>query len=260
MQDYLYRHIPVVNKKAFRLGLACNFGVDTNGIQQILEDKVNYIYWTPGMKKATPVIKELLQKDRERYILATGPTTGWWKGNIRKFVEKTLSELKIEYLDILQIHWLGVISSWSPKISEEMMKLREEGKTRAIGISIHNRPRAGKLAEEGVLDSFMIRYNAAHPGAEKEVFPFIHKDRHNITAYTATRWRKLLKRPKKWEGKVPTAGDCYRFCLDNEHVNVTLCGLKNYEQYLENIQEIEKGPLSDEEMGWMREFGKVVHG
>jgi len=260
MQDFLYRHIPVVNKKAFRLGLASNFGIDAKGIQQILEDKVNYMFWSPRMKNATSVVKEVLKKDRERYILTTGPTTGWWKGNIRKFVEKNLTELKTDYLDILQIHWVGVTSSWNDKIAEEMVKLREEGKTKAIGISIHNRTRAGQLAEERILDSFMIRYNAAHPGAEKEVFPLVDNDKQNVTSYTATRWRKLLKRPKNWEGKVPTAGDCYRFCLSNENVNVTLCGPKNYEQYLENIKEVEKGPLTEEEMRWMQNFGKVVHG
>jgi len=39
-----------------------------------------------------------------------------------------------------------------------------EGKVRALGVSIHDRPRAGALAEESILDLLMIRYNAAHPG------------------------------------------------------------------------------------------------
>jgi aryl-alcohol dehydrogenase-like predicted oxidoreductase len=260
MKEFLYSDIPVVNKKAFRLGLSTNFGIETDGIQEALEDRMNYIFWTPTMKKATPVLKEVLKKDRERYILATGPTTAWWSNNIRRFTEKTLSSLKIDYLDILQIHWLGVTSAWNDGISEELEKLRDEGKTKAIGISIHNRERAGILAKESSLNSFMIRYNAAHPGAEKDIFPHINKEQQNVTAYTATRWRKLLKRPKGWEGKVPTAGDCYRFCLSNNNVNVVLSGPKNKEQYEENIKAIEKGPLTDEEMKWMREFGKVVHG
>ena len=55
----------------------------------------------------------------------------------------------------------------------ELVRLREEGKVRAIGISIHDRERAGKLAESSPLDLFMIRYNAAHPGAERDIFPHL---------------------------------------------------------------------------------------
>ena len=260
MSDFLYTNIPVVNKKAFRLGLASNFGIETEGIRDALESKMNYLFWTPRMKKATPVLKEVLKRDREKYILASGPTTAWWANNIRKFTEKTLSSLKTDYIDILQIHWLGVTSAWNDGIAEELEKLRDEGKTKAIGISIHNRERAGNLAQESSLDSFMIRYNAAHPGAEKDIFPHLNTEKHNVTAYTATRWRKLLKRPKGWDGNVPTAGDCYRFCLSNENVNVVLCGPKTKDQLQENISALEKGPLSEEEMKWMREFGKVVHG
>jgi aryl-alcohol dehydrogenase-like predicted oxidoreductase len=105
----------------------------------------------------------------------------------------------------------------------------------------------------------MIRYNAAHPGAEREIFPHLEKRKPSIVAYTATRWRKLLKAPKGWTGKVPTPGDCYRFCLSSPHVDVVLCGPENLRQLDENMAALEKGPLSAEEDQWMREFGKAVH-
>ena len=34
----------------------------------------------------------------------------------------------------------------------------------------------------------MIRYNAAHPGAEQDIFPYLAKRRLAIVTYTATRW------------------------------------------------------------------------
>lgn len=57
-----------------------------------------------------------------------------------------------------------------------------------------------------------------------------------------------------------TAGDCYRFCLSNPHVDVVLTGPRNVEELRENLAAIEKGPLSEEEMGFLREFGRAVHG
>jgi len=106
----------------------------------------------------------------------------------------------------------------------------------------------------------MIRYNAAHSGAEQDIFPSLAKGRPAIVAYTATRWGGLLKRPKGWNGLVMTAGDCYRFCLSDPHVDLVLTGPKNRQQLQENLHHLrEKGPLSEEEMLWIREFGQVVH-
>ena len=99
-----------------------------------------------------------------------------------------------------------------------------------------------------------------HPGAEREIFPHRREDKPTILAYTATSWRKLLKRPSGWTGNVMTAGDCYRFQLSNPHVDLALTGPANAEQLRENLDALEKGPLSEDEAKWMRAFGHAVHG
>ena len=131
---------------------------------------------------------------------------------------------------------------------------------RAIGASMHDRKRAGRLAADSPLDMLMIRYNAAHPGAEQDIFPYLAKQRPAIVAYTATGWGGLLKRPKGWDGPVMTAVDCYRFCLSNPHVDLVLTGPKNGQQLKENLDDLKgKGPLSEVEMHRIKEFGQVVH-
>ena len=107
----------------------------------------------------------------------------------------------------------------------------------------------------------MIRYNAAHPGAEVEIFPRLDRRRPAVVAYTATAWRKLLRAPGGWKGKVPTAlGDCYRFCLASPHVDVVLTGPRNVAELRENLAAVDRGPLSPAEMEEMRAFGRAVHG
>jgi hypothetical protein len=104
----------------------------------------------------------------------------------------------------------------------------------------------------------MIRYNAAHPGAERDIFPHLPEGRHTVVSYTATCWRYLLRRPRGWQGPMPTAGDCYRFCLSSPHVDVTLTGPASLEQLRENLAALEKGPLSSEEMTMFRELGPLI--
>ncbi len=81
-----------------------------------------------------------------------------------------------------------------------------------------------------------------------------------VVAYTATSWRPLLRRPPGWSGPVPSAADCYRFCLTNDHVDVVLMGVRHLQELDDNLRGLEQGPLSDDELRGIREFGRIVHG
>ena len=98
------------------------------------------------------------------------------------------------------------------------------------------------------------------PGAERDIFPHYEARRPLTVAYTATSWRKLLSRPKGWDGPLMSAGQCYRFCLSSPHVDVTLTGPKNLQQLDDNLRALEDGPLSADEEAWIRPFGQAVHG
>lgn len=259
--DFTNRELRVVNKRVHRLGLALNMGLDADGVGAALERGVNYLFWTRFRTgHLVPVLKQALARDREKYIVATGPTFGFFRGSVRSGCEAALEALGTDYLDVFQLYWLGKTSAWSERVIEELLKLKAEGKIRAIGVSIHDRARAGRLAADSVIDLFMLRYNAAHPGAERDVFPQLGKRHPNVVAYTATSWRKLLKKPASWHGAPMTAGDCYRFCLSSPHVDAVLMGPANRKELEENLAALEKGPLTAEENEWMRRFGQVVHG
>ena len=243
------------------MGLAPSFGIDAEGIDWALsEGGMQYVFWTPRMKVAAAPLRRALQRDRDRYVVATGPTTAWWSGGIRRFVDRARSLLGIDQLDVLQLFWMGRTSRWTPAIAAELEALRDEGSVRAIGISIHDRKRAAELARATTLDLLMVRYNAAHPGAEVDIFPHLPEGRHTVVAYTATCWRRLLKRPKGWDGAVPTAADCYRFCLTSAHVDVVLTGPNSVDQLRDNLTALEKGPFDAEGISWMREFGAQAEG
>ncbi len=258
--DVLFREVPVFGRKVFRLGLATNFGIGGEDLEWALEQGINYVFWPPNARGITNSLKAALKRDRESIVLASGPTLGFFGGGIRRGCERLLKKLGTDYLDVFQLFWLGRASAWTSSTIDALVALRESGLVRSIGVSLHDRARAGALAQDSPLDVLMIRYNAAHPGAERDIFPYLEKGRPAVVAYTATRWRGLLKRPKGWSGPVMTAGDCYRFCLSNPHVDVVLTGPRNRRELEENLQALrEKGPLSNEEDRRIRDFGQVVH-
>ena len=259
LDGFTYREVPGIGKRLFRLGLSGSFGLDEAACREALE-RIQYVFWSPRMKGLTLALREALARDREQYAVSAGPLFGYFPGAVRRAAEKALNTLRVDYLDVFQLYWLGKMSVFSGAVQEELVKLREEGKVRAVGASIHDRPRAGRLAEDSILDLLMIRYNAAHPGAEQEIFPHLDRRGPAIVAYTATSWRKLLRPPRTWKGRAATAGDCYRFCLTSPHVDLVLTGPRDAAELRENLAAIDEGPLSTEEIAFMREFGAAVHG
>jgi aryl-alcohol dehydrogenase-like predicted oxidoreductase len=258
--DFLYRDVSAFGRRVFRLGLATNYGIEGADLEWALEQGVNYVFWTPKAQGVTASLKAAIKRDRESFIIACGPTTGYFGRGIRRACDQLLKELGTEYIDVFQLFWLGRMSALTPSTVDALASLRESGKVRAIGVSVHNRKRAGRLAEDSPLDMLMIRYNAAHTGAEQDIFPNLAKRRPAIVAYTATRWGGLLKRPKGWDGPLMTASDCYRFCLSNPNVDLVLTGPKNRRQLQENLSHLkENGPLSEQELRWIRNFGQIVH-
>lgn len=267
--DFTHVTLPKAGKRVLRMGLAGNYGVSTADVHHAAERGVNFWLWTPRFKKVTPALRELLGKDRDAHVVSLLDAAVFENGP-RRGVEKALKMLGTDYIDIYKLGWLGRTSRLSPGIADTLVKLREEGKIRSAGCSIHDRPRAGRLAEDSVLDTFMIRYNAKHPGAEKDIFPHLDKREPNVIAYTATAWGQLLK-PLKEHGMRPWPGDdnddqgpplsgplCYRFCLSSPHVHVVLTGPKNRAQLDQNLDCLQEGALAGEELQWVRDYGAVV--
>ncbi len=260
MNDWLHTTPTALQgKRVFRLGLASNYGIDEDGVRFAIDRGVNFFLWTRGKGLKAP-LKGALAGRREDVAVAGFATLGYFGWSVRRAADKLLKELGTDYLDVLLLGWVGVGSALTESTQEELVKLRESGKVKAIGVSIHDRERAGKLAASSPLDLLMIRYNAAHPGAERDIFPHKRQTSPTILAYTATDWRKLLKKPRGWDGPVMTGPDCYRFQLSSPHVDLALTGPKNRAQLEETLDGLAKGPLTPDEAEWMRSFGKTVHG
>ena len=266
--DFRFAFLPAIRKRAFRMGIAGNYGINSADIGWAAERGVNYWVWGASFKRATEGIKETIRQDREKHVVAM---LGWgffgWQ--IRKSVEKALNKLDTDYLDVFKLGWLGRTSAYTEAVIDSLLKLKEEGKIRAIGTSIHDRKRAGRLALDSEIDLFMVRYNAKHPGAEEDIFPHLAKRNPAVVIYTALAWRQLI-RPLKgiemplWPGRekfdVPplTPELCYRFVLSNPNVHVVLTGPRNREQLKQNLKAIQQGPLSSAELSWIRQYGKLV--
>ena len=195
--------------RLYRLGLAGNYGLDEAGCRYAIDRGVNLFFLAGRAPGLTFAMAPVLAERREACAVVVYAGIGPFSGTIASAVERRLRSLKTDYLDVVLLGWVGVTTFWTRGMERELVRLRETGKVRAIGVSIHNRAVAGQLAASSPLDVLMLRYNAAHPGVEQDVFPHRRGAAPMVLAYTATSWRRLLKPPKGWTGPTMTASDCY---------------------------------------------------
>jgi len=261
-QDFLHTMLGKTGMAVHRLGLAATYWPGKRAIYRALDEGLNYFFHYGFDRQMVGVLRDVLKSNREKYVVATGAYNYiWWRQNIRRTLEKRLRQLGTDYIDVF--HFLGVMKrrEFPAPVLAELRTLRDEGRVRAIAISTHDRKFAGELAAQGALDVLMIRYNAAHRGAEQDIFPHLALPNPGVVSYTATRWTYLLRRPRGWpkDGRIPTAPMCYRFVLSNPHVDVCLTTPSNPRQLEANLAAIREGPLSEDEMRFMHEFGDAVY-
>jgi len=260
--DFLQTTLGRIGARIHRVGLSATYRPGTRTIQRALDEGINLLFCFGIDSQMVSVIREIPPARRERYTIVTGAYNFiWGYPNLRRTLEKRLRQLRTDYIDAFLFLGVTKPKEMPDEIFEEFARFKEEGKIRAAGLSTHDRAFAGELAKRGAVDLLMIRYNAAHRGAERDVFPFLQPHNPAVISYTSTRWTYLMRAPKGWpkESPVPTAPMAYRFVLSNPDIHACLMAPASEKQFVENLAGIRKGPLSEEEMRFMRDFGDHVY-
>jgi len=262
MSIFLVNPLGKLSTPVFRLGLSASYRPGADTVRAAVDAGVNYFFYFGFDTHMTGPLREAIRGRREQVVLATGGYN-WllWQSNLRRTLEARLRQMGTDYIDVF--HYLGVTRRkyWTPRVADELQAVRESGLVRGVSISTHDRTLAVELLQQNKLDAVMIRYNAAHRGAEQEIFPHLPATNPAIVSFTATRWTKLI-RPVKGLPKgarVPTAGQCYRFVLSNPNVHVCLSAPASRAQFEANLAEVRRGPLDEEEMAFVRAYGDAVY-
>ncbi|HEY2365696.1 MAG TPA: aldo/keto reductase [Polyangiaceae bacterium] len=235
------------------IALGSSYGVGGRDIERAFDHGVNtFLYGSlrrPGFAKGV----RALAKHREKTVIAiqTYSRVGFL---MKPFVWTALRSLGTDYVDVLGLAWWNDVPS--RRIWDAALALKDAGLVRHIMVSCHHRPSFESFMRHEACDAWMVRYNAGHPGAEREVFPLLGDDvgaRPGVFAFTATRWGSLLKgAPNE---KTPRATDCYRFALSAPRVDAVITGPKDAHELDEALEAMQLGPMSEEELAWMKRVG-----
>lgn len=229
--------------RAMRLGLATrgNTHLDPEDVARAVERGVNYLNWCGYDDGLARAVRDRLI-DRRRIILAMQLESRDAAGAEREF-EEGLRLLGAERIDVVTFYYVERESEWA-RISAPggalttLENFRNKGLISLIGLTTHQRSLGAICADGGRLDLLMIRYNAAHRGAEEDVFPVTGRLRIPVVAYTAQRWGALVEpTPADPAGfRPPPACEWYRFALSHPSVSVVLMAPGNRRELEENLK------------------------
>lgn len=244
-----------------RVGLGSSYGLGADDVERAFDRGVDWLYWGTARTRAFGEgIRRVTRKDRDRAVVVVQSYTRA-AALLGPSLTSALRALRLDHVDVLLLGW------WNEpppeRILEAAAREKERGRARHVMVSCHKRQTFRRYVDDPRYAAIMVRYNAAHPGAEREVFPDLAErpaeERPSVVAYTATRWGNLLDRTLlPVNERAPRGADCYRFVLTSPHVDLVLAGPANGAELDEALSALERGPMDDEELAWMKRVGAHV--
>ncbi len=249
-----------------RLGLATrgNGQLTPNDIALALEHGVNFLNWCGIPDGLSQTVAAL--GPRRRGVTVCVQFEARTAAEAQVELPHILRALNTDYVDVLTFYYVEAVEEWQQLIApggawEYCRAAQRRGEVRLLGLTSHQRPLAATIAASGLLDLLMIRYNAAHRGAETEVFPVTTARGMPVIVYTCLRWGALLQpTPDDPPGfAVPRAPAWYRFALQNPSATIALMAPANRAELEEDLTVLEaSGPLPPAEYEQLAAHGRRV--
>lgn len=250
----------------------CRLGLATRGENHLRPDDilyaisrgVNFLNWC-GVPDALSQSIRGLGPERENVVVCVQFEARTAR-DAEVELRNILQELGTNYVDVLTFYYVEELAEWQEIIApggalEYCQAARRAGLVRWLGLTSHQRPLAAETAKTGLLDMLMIRYNAAHRGAEHDVFPVTDQLGMPVVVYTCLRWGALLRNTPDDppDFVVPQAPAWYRLALQTRSVRVALAAPDKRAELEEDLSVLDaSGPLSPEEREVLLAHGRRV--
>jgi aryl-alcohol dehydrogenase-like predicted oxidoreductase len=243
-------------------------------LNAVLDAGINLIDTSVDYGRSEELIGKHISHRRGEYFLASkcgcvpdapmGSDHVHTAANIRAGVENSLRRMKTDHLDLVQFHRSLTQEEFERDGAlQELMKLRDEGKVRFIGVS-GTLPNLWEQLQMGVFDAFQIPYSALQREHESVIAAAsaagagiivrggvargAPQDWNNRPYYMVS--TEAMK--DRWEGAklddllngMSRMEFTLRFTLSNPDLDTTIVGTKNPDHLRDNVEAAKKGPLA----------------
>jgi aryl-alcohol dehydrogenase-like predicted oxidoreductase len=164
-------------------------------IREALDTGINWIDTAAvyGLGHSEEVVARALEGVRDRPYIFTKCSMVWDErrqisrslkaDSIRRECEASLRRLRVETIDLYQIHWPDpeedIEEGWAA-----MAALQREGKVRYIGVSNFNVAQMNRALDIAAITSLQPRYSLLHREIEEAILPFVARQKIGVIAYS----------------------------------------------------------------------------
>jgi aryl-alcohol dehydrogenase-like predicted oxidoreductase len=249
-------------------------------LNEVLDGGINLIDTSIDYGRSEELIGRYLGHRREEYFLASkcgcllgSPPAGakppfphdWSAANVRAGIEQSLRRLDTDHLDLVQVHMSPSRAQMEAgQTIETLMAMRDEGKTRFIGMSgiLPNLPDHIAM---GIFDVFQIPYSVVQREHEDLITAAAQAGAGTLIRGGVARGgpaedKSWAQRPlglppgegqRRWDsaalddvlGGMPRHEFVLRFTLSHPDLSSTIVGTSNPEHLRANLAIAAKGPL-----------------
>jgi methylglyoxal reductase len=174
-------------------------------INTAIDMGINLIDTAPayGMGLSEEIVGKAIKGKRDKFVIATKCGLVWdfeegelffiyesgekvfrflGPKSIRYEIEKSLSRLGIDYIDLYQTHWQDSTTPIEDTM-ETLMDLKKEGKIRSIGASNASLEQLKKYNQAGQLDADQEEYNLIDNRVEQENLTWCKNNKVTVLSY-----------------------------------------------------------------------------
>lgn len=164
-------------------------------IQRALDLGINWIDTAAvyGLGRSEEVVAKAVAGRGEKPYIFTKCSMVWDErgtithnltaASIRREVEASLRRLKVDVIDLYQIHWpdpeADIEEGWT-----EMARLKDEGKVRRIGVSNFNVAQMRRAQKIAPITSLQPPYSLLDREVEQDILPFCQENNIGVIVYS----------------------------------------------------------------------------
>jgi aryl-alcohol dehydrogenase-like predicted oxidoreductase len=252
-------------------------------LHAVVDAGINFIDTSPDYGASEELIGEHLSSRRDEFFLASKcgcpvdqppPPSGqrpehvFTPENIRAGVEQSLRRMRTDHLDLVQFHISPSRETLEQNGAvEALVELRDEGKTRFIGMS-GTLPNLTDHIEMGVFDAFQIPYSALERDHEDSISDAADAGSGTIIRGGVARGAPMVddgtleRYPDFWRPMVEARRDRWtdanlddllddmtpmefmlRFTMSHPAMHTTIVGTANLDHLADNVRAARRGPL-----------------
>jgi len=233
---------------------------------------------------------------RSEFVIATKAGWDFYHGGSKKnfdpdyllfACDESLKRLGLEFLDLYQLHNPNLELIRSGAAVSALEKLKQQGKIRFIGISVHKEEEALAAIEDGRVDVLQVMFHLLDQRMAKNVFvkaaenkigvivreplacglltgKYVSPDHEFHKEDHRRRWTREKKeldlkkidrlRPILSTARLTLAQAALEFILDHSAVSTVIPGAKSRAQVLENVKASEEPSLRIQEAAQLRDL------